>query len=70
MKSIIPLIGVGIMVFGFGIVFFLQGNSMIGPTTSFMYSNPKWTVYGEWIAALGIVVIAAGMGLNLRRPRS
>jgi uncharacterized membrane protein YidH (DUF202 family) len=66
----IPLIGAGIIVAAFGILFFLQGNSIVGPHSSFMYSNPKWIVNGGVIAAAGAGIIVFGIGISLRRPRS
>jgi hypothetical protein len=64
------MIGMGITVVIFGIVFYLQGNSIVGPTSSFMYSNPQWIVNGQWIAVNGVLILAAGLGISLRRPRS
>ena len=70
MRAKIPIIGLGVIILVFGIVFFLQGNSIVGPTSSFMYSNPKWIDYGQSIAVIGTVVIAVGIWLSLRRPKS
>ncbi|MHB8545837.1 MAG: hypothetical protein ACYDAJ_03640 [Nitrosotalea sp.] len=70
MKAKIVIILIGIVVFSFGILFYLQGNSMAGPTSSFMYSNPKWIVNGQWIAVGGALILAAGLGISLRRPKS
>ena len=71
MKKIgIPIIGIGIIVFVFGMVFFLQGNSIVGPTSSFMYSNPKWIVNGLWIASTGIVITIIGIWIRLRRQKT
>lgn len=70
MRAQIPIIGLGVIILVFGIVFFLQGNSIVGPTSSFMYSNPKWIDYGQSIAAIGVVVIAVGIWFSLRRPKS
>ncbi|MDH2907090.1 MAG: hypothetical protein PXX83_03230 [Candidatus Nitrosotalea sp.] len=70
MKAKIVLVITGIVVFTFGIIFYLQGNSMVGPTSSFMYSNPKWIVNGQWIAVGGALILAAGLGISLRRPKS
>jgi len=70
MRAGIPIIGLGIIILVFGIVFFLQGNSIVGPTSSFMYSNPKWIGYGQSIAAIGVVIIAVGIWFSLRRPKS
>jgi len=64
------VMGVGIISLIFGMIFYLQGNSIVGPTSSFMYSNPKWIVNGQWIAVSGILIFAAGLGISLRRPRS
>ncbi|MDE1826696.1 MAG: hypothetical protein KGH99_03350 [Thaumarchaeota archaeon] len=66
----IPLIGIGAVIAAFGIIFFLQGNSIVGPHSSFMYSNPKWIVNGGVIAAAGVGLIAFGVGISLRRLRS
>jgi hypothetical protein len=69
MRIGILIIGCGIPVSAFGIIFFLQGNSVVGPTSSFMYSNPKWIVNGLWVASSGIAIIAVGIWLRLRRPQ-
>ena len=60
MKAGKPLIGAGIVVLVFGIVFYLQGESVVGPESSFMYSNPEWITYGQLISIIGIVILAAG----------
>jgi hypothetical protein len=70
MKAGIVIIPIGIVVIVFGIIFYLQGNSIVGPTSSFMYSNPKWIVNGQWIAVSGVLILAAGLGISLRRPKS
>ncbi|MHB8602104.1 MAG: hypothetical protein ACYC6W_08885 [Nitrosotalea sp.] len=70
MKAGIMIISIGVVVFVFGVIFYLQGNSIVGPTSSFMYSNPKWIVNGQWIAVSGVLILAAGLGISLRRPRS
>ena len=61
MKVAKPLIGIGIIAIIFGIVFFLQGKSVVGPKSSFMYSNPQWIINGRWIAIIGIVILVAGL---------
>ena len=61
MRTVKTVIGIGIIVIIFGIVFFLQGHSVIGPKSSFMYSNPQWIINGQWIAIVGIIIL--GMGL-------
>ncbi|MDE1770035.1 MAG: hypothetical protein KGI28_05725 [Thaumarchaeota archaeon] len=70
MKIGIVTLGMGIVVMILGMIFYLQGNSIVGPTSSFMYSNPKWIVNGQWIAVSGALILAAGLGISLRRPRS
>jgi protein-S-isoprenylcysteine O-methyltransferase Ste14 len=56
-----PITGIGIIVTIFGVVFFLQGHSVVGPKSSFMYSNPQWITNGQWIAAIGIIIFVAGL---------
>jgi hypothetical protein len=70
MRMGFAMMGLGITTLIFGIIFYLQGNSLVGPTSSFMYSNPKWIVNGQWIAVSGVLILAAGLGISLRRPRS
>jgi hypothetical protein len=53
-------------------VFYLQGRSVVGPESSFMYSNPEWIKNGQWIAISGIMILAVGVVIskaNLRRPK-
>ena len=69
MRAGVPVIGLGVIILVFGMVFFLQGNSIVGPQSSFMYSNPKWIAYGLYIAAFGMAVLAAGIWLSLRHPK-
>ena len=70
MRIGVVILGIGIVAMISGIIFYLQGNSIVGPTSSFMYSNPKWIVNGQWIAVSGVLIFAAGLGISLRRPRS
>lgn len=70
MKIGIAIIGIGITILISGMIFYLQGNSIVGPTTSFMYSNPQWIANGQEIAIGGIIIVAIGVGISLRRPRS
>ena len=67
-----PIIGLGIVVILSGIVFYLQGQSVVGPKSSFMYSNPEWITNGQWITIIGIIILAAGIvisKINLLRPK-
>jgi hypothetical protein len=61
MRVVKPIIGIGIIVIIFGMVFFLQGHSVVGPKYSFMYSNPKWIINGQWITIMGIIILAVGL---------
>ncbi|TLX82617.1 MAG: hypothetical protein E6L00_03060 [Thaumarchaeota archaeon] len=68
-----PLIGIGIIIAIFGIVFFLQGQSLVGPKSSFMYSNPQWIINGQWIAIIGIIILGIGLvilKINSQFPKS
>ena len=56
---------VGIIILSFGIIFHLQGQSVVGPESSFMYSNPDWITYGTQIAITGIIIIGIGIGMKL-----
>jgi len=66
MKGKIIII-VGIIVLFMGMIFHLQGQSIVGPKSSFMYSNPQWVTYGIEIAILGGVILAIGVSLNYRK---
>ena len=49
----------------FGLIFHLQGQSVIGPESSFMYSNPDWVTYGNQIAILGIIIVVIEIGISI-----
>ena len=55
------IIGIGIITLVFGLIFHLQGQSVIGPESSFMYANPNWITYGIEIMIVGIIVIGIGI---------
>lgn len=61
-KKAVILTGIGIMIMG--VIFHLQGKSIVGPESSFMYSNPQWITYGIQIAVLGGIILAIVVGLN------
>ena len=48
-----------------GIIFYLQGLSVVGPESSFMYSNPKWITYGFEIIIAGVIIIGIGSGVKI-----
>ncbi len=50
----------GIIIGIFGLIFHLQGQSIVGPESSFMYANPKWTSYGLQIMITGIAISGVG----------
>jgi len=66
MKGKIAII-VGTIILIMGLIFHLQGQSIVGPESSFMYSNPQWVTYGIEISVLGGVILAIGTGLNFRK---
>ena len=61
MKISRPLIIVGLFIIAGGIVFHLQGQSIVGPESSFMYSNPEWVAYGLGIAITGLIITSIGV---------
>jgi len=60
MKGGKTLIIIGIIIGFFGLIFHLQGQSIVGPESSFMYSNPEWITYGIQMIIAGIVVFGIG----------
>jgi hypothetical protein len=62
-KSILVklLLVVGSVLIIVGIIFVAQSNSMIGPQSSFMYSNPIWTVNGFAVSISGLVMVICGL---------
>jgi len=56
-----PLIISGLIMIGFGILFHLQGQSAVGPESSFMYSNPEWESNGLGIAIAGLIITSIGI---------
>jgi hypothetical protein len=59
----IPIIS-GIIISISGIIFHLQGNAVIGPESSFMYSNPEWIIHGIEIVIIGIIICGISIGIN------
>ena len=50
-----------------GLIFVAQSNSVIGPKSSFMYSNPEWTVNGFAFSIVGLVLFISGLIIHLAR---
>jgi len=65
MKGVKPLVITGTIILIFGLIFHLQGQSVIGPESSFMYSNPDWITYGIQIAIVGIIIVVVGVGISI-----
>ena len=63
--KIVTIIGFIIMIFG--LIFHLQGQSIVGPGSSFMYSNPDWITYGIQISIIGIVIVGTGLLIIKRK---
>ena len=61
MEKSYSVIGIGIITFIFGLIFDLQGQSIVGPESSFMYANSNWITYGIGIMICGIIVISVGI---------
>ena len=64
MKTGKILVTIGIIIAISGIVFHLQGQSIVGPESSFMYSNPDWITFGIQIMIMGIIIVVIGFGIN------
>jgi uncharacterized membrane protein len=67
MRTGIPVITIGIIVIVLGIIFHLQGQAIVGPESSFMYSNPEWITYGLQISIIGILIIIFGIFLKVAK---
>ncbi len=65
MKEVKVLVILGTVILIFGLIFHLQGQSIVGPESSFMYSNPDWVTYGIQIAIVGIIIVVAGIGISI-----
>ena len=65
MKGVKPVVIIGAIISILGLIFHLQGQSVIGPESSFMYSNPEWITYGIQIVIVGTIIVAAGIGISM-----
>jgi mannose/fructose/N-acetylgalactosamine-specific phosphotransferase system component IIC len=65
MKIWSVIVLVGTIIFILGVIFHLQGQSIVGPESSFMYANPEWISYGIQIAVSGIVISGVGISIKL-----
>jgi len=67
LKIGLSLIIVGILMLVSGGIFHFQGQGVIGPESSFMYSNPDWISYGQQIVIVGLIIVGAGIWLILSK---
>jgi len=67
MKGGKTLVIIGGIIGIFGFIFHLQGQSIVGPESSFMYSNPDWITYGIQILIIGIVIVGTGLAIAKRK---
>ncbi|MGD1836579.1 MAG: hypothetical protein ACPKPY_00790 [Nitrososphaeraceae archaeon] len=58
------LIAIGLIIVILGIIFTLQSKSLVGPSSSFMYQNPEWTVNGFFIISIGVIISIFGVVLS------
>ena len=61
-KKAVIITGIGIMIMG--VIFHLQVQAIVGPESSFMYSNPQWVTYGIQIVVVGGIILAIGTSLS------
>lgn len=64
MKKII--IGAGIILIVFGVLFQYQGRGIVGPESSFMYYNKDWIYYGIAVIISGVMIVGVGIFVLLR----
>ncbi len=57
----------GIIISASGIIFHFQGKGIVGPESSFMYSNPEWIDYGIILIIIGLVITAIGIFLSVTK---
>ncbi len=58
---IIFVVLIGAMLIVAGVIFTAQSKSLLGPQSSFMYSNPSWTVNGFMFIIAGIVALVTAI---------
>lgn len=64
MKIAIAISTIGTIVLILGIIFHLQGQSIVGPPSSFMYANPDWISYGTQIFIVGAIILGIGIAIK------
>lgn len=63
MKIIIEIIGIALVLAG--VIFTAQSKALLGPPSSFMYSNPGWTINGFIFIIAGIIVLLFNIILRI-----
>jgi hypothetical protein len=66
MKIARMIIGTGIVVIIFGLIFQFQGRGIVGPESSFMYYNKDWIYYGIETILAGIIMCGIGALMHMR----
>ncbi len=61
------LVTLGSIISVLGFIFHLQGQAVLGPESSFMYSNPDWVTLGIQIMITGFVIIGIGSVVIIRK---
>lgn len=56
---------IGAIITSLGTIFYFQGQSVLGPESSFMYANPEWISYGIEIMIIGIIIIGSGIVIKI-----
>jgi hypothetical protein len=71
MKILLEIIGIALVLMG--LVFTAQSESYIGPQSSFMYSNPSWTINGLMIIMAGVIILVVDIIIRIdcrQKPRN
>jgi hypothetical protein len=71
MKILLEIIGIALVLIG--LVFTAQSESYIGPQSSFMYSNPSWTINGLMIIMAGVIILVVDIIIRIdcrQKPRN
>ena len=66
MKLSLIIIIIGLITLFLGVVFYFQSISIVGPTQSFMYSNPDWSTNGFIIISMGLSLVLIGSFILMR----
>ncbi len=51
----------GLILIILGIIFTLQSKRIVGPSSSFMFSNPDWTMNGSVVIGVGVFIFVLGI---------